>query len=102
MQLIELFLPIDPGDGSGVSSARIESITAELAERFGGATSFLRSPAKGLWKDGSQDLTEDRIAIVEVLVEDVDHAWWREYRRRLEEEFRQEQILVRATPCQLL
>lgn len=26
----------------------------ELSDRFGGATSFLRAPAEGLWEDGSK------------------------------------------------
>lgn len=102
MFLVELFLPLDRGDGSRIPTRRIEAITGELADRFGGATAFLRSPAKGLWKETADDLTEDRIVIVEVMVDEVDHAWWRSYRTRLEEEFAQEQILIRATACRVL
>lgn len=102
MHLIELFLPTGRGDGRAIPPARIEAIVAELADRFGGATAFLRAPAKGLWKPASGKVSEDRIVIVQIMVEEIDEAWWRDYRARLEREFQQEEILVRATACRVL
>ena len=45
MYLVEVFLPLERGDGGKVASSRLEAIVAALAELFGGATAFLRSPA---------------------------------------------------------
>jgi hypothetical protein len=67
-----------------------------MADRFGGATAFTRTPATGLWKDAN-GVERDRLVIVEVMVEELDAAWWRGYRSRLEREFQQERILIRAT-----
>ncbi len=94
MHLVEIFLPVERDGDRSV----IERTLAELTERFGGATAFSRSPAEGLWKDGGE-VERDRIVIVEVMVSDLDHAWWRSYRERLEAELRQDVILIRATVC---
>lgn len=98
MHLIELFLPCDRGDGSPVPESEIKQIVTDLAHRFGGATAFTRAPATGLWKaEGAVEI--DRIIIVEVMVEDLDMPWWREYRRQLEAQLQQEEVLIRATLC---
>ena len=34
--------------------------------------------------------------ILEVMIEDFDPVWWKNYRRDLEKAFRQEEIVVRA------
>jgi len=40
----------------------------ELTDKFGGATSFVRSPGKGLWhSDGETE--SDTIAVIEVMAE---------------------------------
>jgi hypothetical protein len=72
-----------------------ERIQAELTDRFGGVTSFLRSPADGAWKPSGKEVVHDRVAIFEVMVDDVDTAWWRSYRHTLEKEFEQQHILAR-------
>jgi len=47
-------------------------------------------------------VTEDRIVIVQIMVEAIDEGWWRDFRTRLEREFQQEEILIRATACRVL
>lgn len=102
MHLVELFLPLDHGDGTAIPPARIEAIVGELAGRFGGVTAFLRSPAKGLWKPEATGITEDQIVVVQVMVEELDLAWWRGLRADLEREFAQEEVLIRAIECRTL
>ena len=102
MQLVELVLPTNRGDGEPIPPARLEAIVGELADRFGGATAFLRAPATGLWKPEPGKVTEDRIVIIQIMVEDIDEPWWRACRERLEREFQQEEVLIRATECRLL
>jgi hypothetical protein len=98
MNIIEIFLPLDTGAGAAVPLETIEGLVAGLADRFGGATAFTREPAEGLWKSATT-MQRDRIIIVEVVVEEVDEAWWRDYRTRLEAEFDQEEIMIRVTAC---
>jgi hypothetical protein len=73
-----------------------------MTERFGGLTAHTRAPAEGLWKDDAASTTRDDIVIYEVMAEELDEAWWREYRGTLEKRFRQEQVVVRAFEVRLL
>ena len=98
MYLVEIFLPLARGDGAPVP---FEGLVADMADCFGGATAFTREPAEGLWKDAG-DVQRDDIVIVEVMVEELDELWWRERRNRLQRQFAQEQILVRATRCRII
>jgi hypothetical protein len=66
-----------------------------LTDRFGGVTAFLRSPAEGAWKPTSERVVRDEVVIFEVMVADVDTAWWHRYRQELERELKQEEILAR-------
>ena len=73
----------------------------ELTEKFGGATSFVRSPGKGLWQSGGET-ESDAIAVIEVMAESIDPDYWRSLRKRLEREFSQEEIIIRALKISLL
>lgn len=101
MYVVELFLPVARGNGDPVDIGEIEDVIARMADRFGGATAFIRSPAEGLWKD-ADEVERDRIIIIEVMVTELDIHWWGECRSRLEEQFQQEKILLRATRSQSL
>ena len=46
--LVEILLSTTAGDGQPVRQGRFEELLQELTERFGGATSFVRLPGKGL------------------------------------------------------
>jgi hypothetical protein len=74
----------------------------ELAHRFGGVTAYMRSPATGLWKTGAGDVDRDEVVTVEVMVDDLNEAWWREYALRLAQAFRQQEVVVRAIVIQPL
>ncbi|MDP2358502.1 MAG: hypothetical protein Q8M31_20925 [Beijerinckiaceae bacterium] len=98
MQIVEVFLPLKTGGGATVTQDIVEGIVGGLADRFGGATAFTRSPAEGLWKE-SDSIQKDRIIIIEVMVETVDVGWWADYRSRLEAQFEQDEVLIRVTAC---
>jgi hypothetical protein len=40
--------------------------------------------------------------VYEVMTPQLDPRWWSDYRRKLEERFRQESIVVRAQPIEIL
>jgi hypothetical protein len=101
MNVVEIFLPLDTRGRVPVKRELIEGVVGGLADRFGGATAFTRELAEGLWKQATT-IQRDRIIIVEVVVDDVDNGWWRDYRERLEAEFEQDEIMIRVTPCRLI
>jgi len=102
MHLVQLFLPLRDDNGRAFDKALFGEVRAALAERFGGSTAFVRSPAAGLWEDPAGTLERDDVVLVEVQVDALDPAWWRDYRRTLEQRFQQEAILVRALPAEML
>ncbi len=102
MHLIQVLLPLNDNQGKPLGGELFRAVSEELTERFGGVTAHTRAPAEGLWKEGPSDATRDDIVIVEVMAEELDEGWWREYRARLEERFRQEQVIVRAQEIRVL
>ncbi|RXT30169.1 hypothetical protein B5P46_02195 [Rhizobium leguminosarum] len=96
--LVEILLPIIRGRRSRTN---LDSVRKELTERFGGITLHINAPAEGLWEDGG-DVEEDRIIVVEVMVDDLDRPWWSSYRADLEARFRQEEIVLRAVVIERL
>ena len=95
MHLIQILLPLNDSEGRRFPAQSFERLAHELTEKFGGATSFTRSPAEGRWKSG-QATERDDIAVIEVMAETVDRAWWAELRRRLEREFDQDEVVIRG------
>ena len=102
MFVIEIFLPLKDNGGAPFPQAVFTEIRSNLANHFGGVTAFMRSPAVGVWKDDDGVARHDDIVVFEVMAEQVDDAWWRDYRQRLERTFRQDEVLIRATAAQRL
>lgn len=98
--LVQWLLPLADNRGQRFAQAMFAEVRRELTERFGGVTAYPRSPAVGLWDDGDA-VQRDELVLFEVLVEDYDRHWWAGYRRELCRRFGQEDILVRATRCEL-
>ena len=102
MYLIELFLPTYDNAGKPFPKTEFDRIRQELTARFGGVTAFLRSPAVGLWADDSGEVRRDDLAIFEVMADSLDREWWRNYRAQLEQRFRQDEIVTRASSFEKL
>ena len=96
MQLVQLFLPLYDNAGRVFPKAMVDAVRAELAERFGGVTAYVRSPAVGAWEDDDGVVRRDDVVLVEVMCDALEREWWRAFARRLAERFAQEEILVRA------
>ena len=96
MHLVQLLLPLRDNDGAPFPRIVFEQVRAELTERYGGVTAYLRSPASGVWKDEEGEVARDEVVMVEVMVGRLERRWWADYRRVLEERFRQAELVVRA------
>jgi hypothetical protein len=95
--LIEILLPTFDNDGQRFAKSEFDRVRSELTERFGGVTAFVRSPAVGLWEDEAGKIRKDDLVIFEVMADTLDRGWWRDYREQLEQRFRQEEIVMRAS-----
>jgi hypothetical protein len=101
MHLIEILLPLKDNSGRPFDPEKYAAIRRHLTERFGGMTAFTRSPAQGTTTDSGKTVHDD-IVVFEVMTETLDMSWWRDYRRELEREFRQDAIVARASAVTLL
>jgi hypothetical protein len=100
--LVQILLPLYDNDGAEFGPAVFDEIRAVLTGRFGGLTAHTRAPARGLWKADDGAIARDDIVILEVMAEHVDRSWWQAYRQRLESRFRQDRVVIRAIPVDVL
>lgn len=99
--LIQLLLPLYGNDQKAFPCELHEAVKDELMKKYGGLTTYSRSPAEGIWNDLQRDV-KDEIVVYEVMVPEVDAEWWSLYRRILEERFSQEEVIIRALPMRRL
>jgi hypothetical protein len=102
MHLIQIFLPLHDNTGTRFPRNLYKGLEQELISRFTGFTAYPRMPASGLWKDAHESVERDELVIYEVLTDDLDRAWWRSLREKLEHEFKQEKILMRSQIVEVL
>ena len=96
MQLVQILLPLRGPKGNAFPHAEYSRVAEELTEQFGGMTAYTRAPASGLWQERDGETTRDDIVVYEVMVDELDTAWWSGYRRTLEGRFAQQELVVRA------
>lgn len=102
MYLIQLLLPLYDNEKKSFPSQHFDEIRLQLAERFGGVTAFIRSPAVGLWKEGDIEVSRDDVVMLEVMTAELDERWWTNYRKQLEQKFRQDDLVIRALDARKL
>ena len=81
MHLIQCYFPLYDNDKKRFPHSMYEAECRTLSERFGGLTGYTRAPACGLWEDDEVGAKRDDLIIYEVMAENLDREWWREYRR---------------------
>ena len=96
VHLVQILLPLADNDGQSFPARMYRSVQRELTGRFGGLTAFTRAPAEGHWLENDQVPCHDDIVVFEVMVEQLDHDWWRYFRATMERDFRQDSIMIRA------
>ncbi len=97
--LVQILLPVATSDGQPIESRPFEIVKDDLTQRFGGVATYTRSPAESRWRGDRTHI--DDVVVFEVLCNDIDRHWWNAYRQRLESDFRQQSIVVRAEPALL-
>ncbi len=103
MYLVQILLPLYDNTGAAQPAELFQAVGAELHERFGGLTAFTRAPAEGVWSgDEHGAATRDDIVIFEVMAEGVDRPFWRGYRAKLEQRFRQRVVVIRVQQIDLI
>lgn len=102
MHLVQLLLPVYDNEGHPFPALHYASVRAELTERFGGLTAYTRAPAEGVWDEGGGERARDDIVVYEVMVAQLDRAWWGRFRADLERKFAQDELVARALPVERL
>lgn len=100
-KLVELFIPLFDQRGKRFPESKLEQLRKTLSERFGGFAEYIRTPVKGVWKQGDQG-NVDELLIFEVMCRELDLEFWKDYKLRLMKSFDQEQLLVRSREIQLI
>ena len=102
MHLVQILLPVFGNTGSRFDDGMLAAVRQELTDRFGGVTAYLRSPASGAWQRDDGSVDRDQMVMVEVMTDDLDPAWWAQYRAGLEARFQQDVIVVRVLAARRL
>ena len=102
MYLIQLLLPVRDESGEPFPRAYYDTLARGLTDRFGGVTAYTRAPAAGLWEESSGEKVRDDVVIYEVMADALDESWWTETRKRLEAQFEQHELVIRAHEIQRL
>jgi hypothetical protein len=102
MYMTQLLLRILSNSDERFPQSLFEQIRDELVQKFGGLTAYTRTPASGLWQEKGSATVHDGIVVHEVLVKNLDEDWWSRYRKKLEQRFRQDKLVIRAQEIRLL
>jgi len=100
--LVQLLLPLSDNSGAPFAKERFDAVRAQLVEKFGGVTAYVRSPAVGAWENAEGRTCRDDVILFEVMVDGVDEGWWKAFRRHVERAFEQEAIVLRAIRVDVL
>jgi inorganic pyrophosphatase len=100
--LIELFLPQFDSNSKPFPERYYTAVKKKLTEKFGGVTVHSQSPAQGLWKNDEEHTVSDTLIIFEVMVSEIDTAFWKRYKASLRKTFLQDEIIVRRMKIGLL
>lgn len=96
MQLVQILLPLYDNTGTHFPKELYVQVREELVQRFGGLTAHAQAPVSGLWQESEERVVRDDLIIYEVMADELDAAWWGQYRATLETRFKQDQLVIRA------
>ncbi len=61
-----------------------------------------RAPAQGTWKEDTGEVDRDEVVMCEVMVDPLDRERWADYRKKLEQRFGLQELMMRALKTELL
>jgi hypothetical protein len=98
----EILLPLQYNDGTPVEPEKFQETRRELVRRFGALTMDAPSTS-GLWLSGGREYTDELIRFVvdTETTPDTDE-FFRDFKERLKERFRQIEIWITAYPIRVL
>lgn len=98
----EILLPLKYNDDTAVEPERFQETRRELVERFGALT-MDAPPVSGLWVSGGHEYDDELIRFVvdTEATPDTDE-FFRLFKERLKDRFRQVEIWITAYPIRLL
>jgi hypothetical protein len=98
----EILLPLKYNDGTPVEPEKFQETRRELVERFGALT-MDAPPISGLWVSGGREYQDELIRFVvdTEATADTDE-FFRAFKERLKDRFRQIEIWITAYPIRLL
>lgn len=102
MYLIQFFLPLFDQEKRRFPRERFKAVEDQLLASFKGFTAYPRAPATGLWENHEAELEHDDLIVYEVMAEQIDHPWWSHFRRSLEAQFSQEELLIRTQVIEII
>lgn len=102
MQLIELFLPLYDNHHQKLPRELFEQTYEELITKFGGLTAYTRAPMQGFWQKENQKIVTDELIIYEIMDNKFSRKWWQDYCTRLEKRFKQDKLVIRTYPIELI
>ena len=94
--LIQVFLPLYDNNKQEFDGSLYDDLQTRLKDQFGGVTIYRNAPADGLWKDENGKTNFDELIVAEVMITELNKEWWHQFRKRLEDIFKQEEILIRS------
>ncbi len=95
-RLVQILLPLADNEGRPFTEADYAPFMDEITRRCGGLTAHVRAPAAGVWADGEGEPTRDDVVLIEAMDDGYDRDYWAGLRGRLEDRFRQEDVVIRV------
>lgn len=96
MHLVEVFLPTGYPNGDLIPQSIFDLIEGELREKFDGVVVYARKSARTLSRSHARQM-EESLLVIEIVTDDLDKEWWKEFRHRTQALFHHDDLLIRAT-----
>jgi len=95
MYLIQIALPLYDNNKKAFDRHLFDKVRDDLKNVFGGVTLYRNAPAEGVWNN-DEGTDHDELITAEVITEDVDRTWWQQFKREMEETFKQKEMMIRC------
>ncbi|KAA5532310.1 inorganic diphosphatase [Taibaiella lutea] len=96
-KLIQILLPLNNDKGDAFPEQYYKKIKKTLVRKFGGVTTYTQTPATGLWKKEKGKVINDKMIVYEVMASKLDRSFWEQYKKKLQDWFKQEKLVIRQT-----